>query len=33
MRGKLFDELDGGIDGLINTSPGAGGLNHLDKLS
>jgi outer membrane protein assembly factor BamA len=29
----LFEESDGSIDGLIGTSPGAGCLNHLGKLS
>jgi hypothetical protein len=33
MTGMLFEESDGSIDGLIDTSPGAGGLNHWDKPS
>jgi hypothetical protein len=31
MREMPFEESDGSINGLIDTSPGAGGLNHLDR--
>jgi hypothetical protein len=33
MRGMPFEESDGSINGLIDTSPGAGGLSDLGKPS